>query len=437
MREKVIETIKQYAMIALGDTIAVGVSGGKDSIALLHVLYTLHEEYAFSLHAVHVHHGIRAEEADRDERFVKAFCEKYGIECSCFHYDVPQLAKERKISEETCGRELRYAAFESIKADKIATAHTLSDSVETMLFHLVRGSGSRGMCGIPPKRENIIRPLIACSGEDVLAYLKENALEYMTDSTNDDVSYSRNALRLNVIPRLKDINPSFETNAAKTMEVFKEQTAYFENFAARFCKKNGYDAAKIVALEPALRHEVIRYICREEIGTVPEYSHMAAICDILQSGGSVQINSGAVVRVRRGMLEFPGEEKKEAYSFEAKEGKYHLPIGILHIQLLNCKQFENLAYHRFSFTLDYDKINAYPICRNKRTGDAFYDAKRGVSKSMKKYLNEIGFEPEKRSAFPVFCMGQTVIGTLGSTPQKDMAVDGDTKKVLYLYLEEQ
>ena len=436
MREKVIETIKKYAMIAPGDTVGVGVSGGKDSVALLHLLYMLQDMYAISLHVVHVHHGVRGDEADRDERFVKAFCQERGIACTCLHYDVPKLAKQRKISEETCGRELRYAAFQSINADKIATAHTLSDSVETMLFHLARGSGSRGMCGIPPVRGNIIRPLIACTSEEVLDYLKENGLTCVSDSTNEDTLYSRNALRLSVIPQFKNINPSFEQNAYKCMEVFREQTAFFEAYAARFCERNGYDAEKIAALEPALQHEVIRYICRKERGIVPEYAHMAAIEDIL-SGGSVQINAGATIRVRRGKVEFPAKAAYAPYCFEAKEGIYELPVGVLTVKKMNCKQFENFTHRRFSFALDYDKIKIRIICRNKREGDRVYDAKRGVSKSMKKYLNEIGFAPEKRSAFPVFCMGEELIGTLGSTPTQAFAVDKNTKEVLYLYLEEQ
>ena len=437
MKEKVIQTIQKYAMLQPGERVVLALSGGKDSVALLYVLHALRETYRLQLKAVHVNHGIRGEQAHRDEQFVRDLCARLSVEYECFHFDVPTLAKERKISEETCGREVRYEVLERQKADKIATAHTLSDSVETMLFHLIRGCGSKGLCGIPPVRGKIIRPLIECTSEEVLAFLDACGAEYMHDSTNDDTAYSRNAVRLNVIAPMKDINPAFEEHAGQTMQILKEQSAYFEAFAQRFCAENGYNAAKIAALEPALSHEVLRYICLNECGTVPEYEHMHEIERILLSGGSVQINSGATLRVRAGNIEFPQAAESDAYSFPVSEGEYTLPIGVLKAVIFNCKQFENFKTHRFSFAVDYDKINHDLICRNKREGDRFYDAKRSLSKSMKKYLNEIGFVPEKRSAFPVFCRGEDIIGTLGSTPGGDTAVDKNTKKVLYLYLEEQ
>ncbi len=437
MEQKVTETIQQYDMLQKGDTVCIGVSGGKDSVALLHILCHLRQTYALNLCAVHIHHGIRGEQADDDERFVKALCETTGVAFRSFHFDVPALAKSRGISEETCGREVRYEAFESIGADKIATAHTLSDSVETMLFHLARGTGSKGLCGIPPVRGNIIRPLIACTSEEVLTYLTQNAFPYREDETNRSEAYTRNFIRLSVLPLLKQINPSFEQTVLQTMSVLTAQNDYFTAMAKDFVRRNGYRVEKIKALPPALQHETVRYIIEKETGTVPEYKHIKAICFNLQDGAKRQINAGITVRVRRGALEFPKQQAEQPYSFTVNEGTYTLPIGILHACVINCKQFENLSEHLFSFAVDYDTINSNLICRNKRAGDRFFDGKRGVGKSMKKYLNEIGYMPEKRSSFPVFCAGEEILGTLGSVPNKKYAPGQHTKKVLYLYLEEQ
>ena len=437
MEQKVFETIEQYGMLCQGDTVAVGVSGGKDSVALLHMLCALRQTYALKLCAVHIHHGIRGAAADADAQFVKNLCRELDVAFRCFHYDVPALAKSRGISEETCGRNVRYEAFESIGADKIATAHTLSDSVETMLFHLARGSGSKGLCGIPPVRGNIIRPLIACTSDEVLAYLEKNGFAYCEDVTNLSEEYSRNFIRLSLIPLFQKINPSFEHTAYQTMSVLSEQSAYFSNAAKDFIQQNGYSVEKLNALPPALRHETVRFIIEKETGTAAEFSHVKTICENLHNGAKWQINSGTSVRVRRGVLEFPRQVPAQAYSFAVNEGTYMLPVGTLHAGILNCKQFENLSEHLFSFAVDYDTIQSNLVCRNKREGDRFFDGKRGVGKSMKKYLNEIGYMPEKRSSFPVFCAGEEILGTLGSVPNKKYAPGQHTKKVLYLYLEEQ
>ncbi|MBE6819038.1 MAG: tRNA lysidine(34) synthetase TilS [Ruminococcaceae bacterium] len=434
MEQKIRATIQQYAMLQCGDSVAVAVSGGKDSVALLHFLCSLREEFALNLTAVHIHHGIRAQSADRDEAFVRNLSEQFGVAYRCFHFDVPQQAKQRGLSEETCGRLLRYEALESLGTDKIATAHTLSDSVETLLFHLARGSGVKGLCGIPAVRGNIIRPLIDCTSEEVLAYLEQHTLPHMQDESNECEDYARNAIRRQIIPRLAEINGAFETNAAKTMAILREQNVYLEQQALEFLKEHGNDAAAISALPQALKSEVLRKLCREQCGAVPEYRHIQAIESVL-GGGQVQINGGATVRVRKGKVEFPAATVGGAYRFAVEPGEYTLPVGVLKVQKINCKQFENFTKDRFSFAVDCDKIKSNLTCRNRQAGDIFFDAKRALHKSMKKYLAEIAWEPEQRAAFPVFLYGEEVIGTLGSTPDITVAPDGDTKEVLYLYLE--
>ena len=438
MKEKVMATMERYRMLSRGERVVIGVSGGKDSVALLHILHALRNELQLTLTAVHIHHGIRGAEADRDERFVQSLCDGLGVELKCFHYNIPELAREQGIGEEACGRELRYKAFESIGADKIATAHTLSDSIETTLFHLARGSGSRGLSGIPPMRGNIIRPLIDCTSEEVLAYLKEHALSYVEDSTNRSADYTRNKIRLELVPLLQELNPGFQTHMAQTQSILREQNDYLKAQAEQAAERCNMDAAALAALPPALQHETIRYLCQKRLGVMPDYIHTLALEQMLSGKcASVQINSGAVLRVRAGRLEFPEPTAAVQYAFRLQPGSYDIGIGTLNVQVLNCKQIENLKAHAFSFAVDYDTIKSNPVCRNRQAGDRFYDAKRKVSKSMKKYLNEIAFAPEKRGAFPVFCVGETVIGTLGSAPAKAYAPDEHTKKVLYITLEEQ
>lgn len=434
MKEKFLKTIAKYSMLAPGDSVLIAVSGGKDSVALLHLLNEIKEEFELKLTAVHINHSIRGKEALRDEAFVGNLCEKLGVDFECETFDVPEIAAERGLSLEECGRELRYKAFDSFGCDKIATAHTLSDSTETMLFNLARGSGVKGLCGIPPVRGNIIRPLIECTSEDVFEYLRESGFEFVSDSTNESKEYARNLIRLSIIPELKKINPAFEKNISNTISILKEQSDFLKKSALEQKKIAGTDAGKLLSLEDALRHEVIRLICAEKIAVVPEYKHILAIDECLKTGSQVQINSGAIVRVRSGKLEFVNKEYDSEYFFQITPGEFKLPIGTLKAEVINCEQFENLKSERFYFILDYDKITHNLFCRNKKEGDRFYDGKRKLSKSLKKYLNEIALEPEKRSAFPVFTMGGEVIGTLGSNASEELAPDKNSKRIFFIHL---
>ena len=207
---KVKNTIEKHRMLENITSVAVGVSGGADSMCLLHILSKLKEEYSIILKAVHINHGIRGDEAMRDENAVRAYCEKAGIELLVFHKDIPYLAKKMGLGEEECGRQVRYECFSEAHCDAVATAHSLSDSIETLIFNLSRGTGTKGLCGIPPVRDgNIIRPLIDCTREEIENYCKENGVPYVTDSTNLTDDYKRNYIRHKIVPALSEVNEGY------------------------------------------------------------------------------------------------------------------------------------------------------------------------------------------------------------------------------------
>ena len=170
-------------------------------MCLLEILSKLKDEYGIILKAVHLNHNIRGQEALRDQRVVEEFCQKLGIECLSYSVDIPALAKEMGIGEEECGRIKRYECFNDAGCDAVATAHTLSDSIETMMFNLIRGTGLKGLCGIPAKRDNIIRPLIECTRSEIESYCKDNKIDYVTDSTNLTDDYTRNYIRHNIVSK--------------------------------------------------------------------------------------------------------------------------------------------------------------------------------------------------------------------------------------------
>ena len=208
LKQHVLNTIKNNRLIQKGEGVVVGVSGGYDSICLLHVLYQLSQQLDIKLYPVHINHMLRGQEALRDERFVEGFCRSINIEPSIFKIDVAKLAQSDKISLEEAGRNARYDAFAQtlVKtgATKIAVAHNKNDQVETVLMRIFRGTGTEGMLGMSHLRGNIIRPLLDVSRSDIEQYVHENGLSAIVDSSNLETDYTRNKVRLNLLPAINE-----------------------------------------------------------------------------------------------------------------------------------------------------------------------------------------------------------------------------------------
>lgn len=277
--------IRDNNLIEKEDRIVLGVSGGADSICLLHTLNELKKALEIRLFVVHINHGIRGEEASRDENYVREFCKKLNVEFFSFHYSIPKVADMLKISEEEAGRKARYESFENVSKDiskiekidiskiKIAVAHNKNDTAETVLHNLTRGSGISGLKGILAKNGRIIRPLLSFTRDEIEEYLDKNKIKYMTDSTNLENEYTRNILRNKVFPILaKHVNNNVINNFYKSAIVANEADRYFEDSAQKFCEKNlkntnksGYrlNKSKLMKNPHILGTYIIRYALKE------------------------------------------------------------------------------------------------------------------------------------------------------------------------------
>ena len=390
---KIREAIARYNMPVEGKRVVVALSGGADSMALLYALYELKDEYGMAVEACHVNHGIRGEDALKDENFVKAECEKLGVVLHIFHFDVPSLAKERGLGLEECGRQVRYGAFASLSADGglIATAHTLSDRCETLLLNETRGASLKGLCSIPAVRGNIIRPLIDCTRSETEDYCRENSVEFVTDETNFDDVYSRNRIRLNVIPELKKLNPSLEQAFARLMSCANEDEDYFDmvtkSVVSEARLEKGFDAGIIARQHPSVRKRVIAHIVKAETGLNPELVHIKMIEEILE-GGTVQIIGDTVIRVRNSVLYInPQEETTEEWecdfsSFEASLKERQIKATVFNKNDLPPKHFVH------NKVLDYDAVKGGCVLRNRRAGDRMRLAGSSCTKTLKKIFNE-------------------------------------------------
>jgi len=243
MKEKVLEIIKKYNLIENGDKIVIGVSGGPDSITLLNVLLEIKNENIinFDMVVCHINHMIR-EEAVQDEEYVLEFCKKYNIECFVKKIDVENKAKEEKLGTEEAGRIARYEFFNEILektgSNKIATAHTANDNAETVLMNIIRGSGTAGLKGIEVKRDNLIRPLIDCSREEIEEYCKTNNLNPRIDKTNFQNIYTRNKVRNMLIPYIKEnFNPNIIEGINRLSELSKKENEYLEKVTQKKYKE--------------------------------------------------------------------------------------------------------------------------------------------------------------------------------------------------------
>ncbi len=315
-------------MIASGDRIVAGVSGGADSLCLLFLLLKYARRVPFRLCVVHVDHGIRRD-AKEDARYVEELCAGEGIPCILRKADVPAFAKAEKCSEEDAGRRIRYEAFreaaEGMGGAKIAVAHNSNDNAETMLFHLFRGSGLKGLCGIAPVREGVIRPILCLDRREAEAYLEERGIVWRTDSTNDGDDYSRNRIRHHILPYAESkLFPGAVERMLRTAEMLQETEAYLEQQTrealeacrtkmpwkeASFRGESGEEALEVEAflrLHPALRRRVLHMLLKglsptgKDIGQV----HVGdALGLFLQQGNrTVDLPFGIIVRRQYGRV---------------------------------------------------------------------------------------------------------------------------------------
>ncbi|MCQ2479944.1 MAG: tRNA lysidine(34) synthetase TilS [Clostridia bacterium] len=372
--------------------VVVGFSGGADSCTLLHALCALKDEYSLNITAAHVNHGIRGEEAQRDEDFAVDFCGQLGVPIKVLHCDVPKEAKEANMGLEEYGRKIRYEFFESIEKDAlIATAHNLNDCCETLLFNIARGTSVKGLRSIPAVRGNIIRPLIDCTREEIEAYCRENNINYVTDSTNGDDNYSRNRIRLNIIPELKKINPSFEKAASRLISSANEDESFFTALTAEKIKsakrENGYDAREIDNCHTALKKRVVSAIIQKETDCLPESVHIDNVCAIL-GGGKTQIMRDIEVRNERGLLIFGKKSLTESWQRDfSLDEDIITPAGTIKFSIVNSiEPFMKQFVHKC--VLDYDSVVGQLTLRSRQAGDEIRIAGRKCTKTLKKLFTE-------------------------------------------------
>lgn len=425
MNHKVQKAITDYAMLSVGDKVVVALSGGADSVALTHALNSAKEKYNLILYACHVNHMIRGDEADYDEEFVRKMCDDMGIELFVKRVDVPTLANEQKISLELCGRNVRYEFFDELshKLDaKVATAHTSSDNVETVLYNIARGTSVNGLCGIKPVRDYIIRPLIECTRKDVETYCEANKLKYVTDSTNLTDEYTRNCIRHNAVPVLEQVNPHLYSTVNRMCNSMADIKTFLDKYSKselNKCKNdNGYSCEKLLELDNAVLTNALLMILKDaECET--SYQHIDLIIKALKECGSVDLPGGKRAVCKQGTFRIV-----DTTEVENKDCNLEVPFKESEfVKYISKEELKNVNKKLLNHCINCDIISEKTVVRTRRDGDTFTFFDRGVTKSLKKLFNELKIPAEKRPSVLLVANDSTVLWIEGIGVSKQARVD--------------
>lgn len=464
LMEKIIfDFIRQHHMIDKGTLVVAGVSGGADSMCLLALLLKYRKILDFDLLAVHVHHGIRGAEADRDETHVKNFCEAHKVSFCAVHIDVPARAKEQQLSLEEAGRKARKETFVRIAKEhllqnggeednyRIAVAHHQNDVAETVLFNLVRGSGIRGAAAMPPVLEHYIRPLLPVKREQIEEWLEKEGIEYVEDSTNKELEYTRNRMRNVVVPYLEEnINAGTVHNLCNFATLMGDTLSYLEKQAEKELAHCTEEYDKIWKLtdafdqeEPILKGMMVQNIFSRLIGSRKDVTNVQTnkVIDLFAA------NAGSILKLMGGI------EGRRGYT-----GVYLYPVGtdiygekaILEAELgrlpLDCEprvHFEVIPWSKkikiplndCTKYFDYDKIKGNLCIRKRMPGDYLILSKEGGRKSLKSYLIDRKVPRDLRDRLTVVADGSHVLWVVGMRDSAGCPVTEESSRVMKVWLE--
>ena len=399
MLKKVTEAITRFGMLQNVKHVTVALSGGVDSMALLYVLLALKSELNIEkISAAHLNHQIRDEEAVRDKHFVTQKCHELGVELVAASVDVPEYARRKNLSLELAARKLRYKFFESLDTDVVATAHTASDNIETVVFNMTRGTALSGLCGIPPKRDRYIRPLILCTRSDVEFYCAQNNIEFVTDSTNLSDEYTRNKIRHNVVPVLKSFNESVESAVVRMTASLREDEDFINKVAQKEFDRLYADGVlsigEVASLHPAIAKRIIVKYCGI-IGVEVDNFHVNSIYNICLSGGKASLPKDKSAYTADGLLKITDSKKIDAnvqFSVDIQKQNNNL--------FENNQNVHNLLLKNI---LDCDKIVGQLVLRTRNMGDTIKLKNKKCTKTLKKLFCEYKIPLDERENLPVLC----------------------------------
>jgi len=448
---KLKKTVQKYQMLGPGDRVLVAVSGGPDSVCLLAVLHALSGELGISLHVAHLDHMFRGKESADEALFVAGLAERLGLSSTIESVDVAALCRERGLSVQAGARETRYAFLsrtaEKIGASRIATGHTATDQAETVLLRLLRGAGSTGLAGIPPVRGQFIRPLIEATREEVLEHLAQAGLTFKTDPSNTKPLYTRNRIRLELMPVLKQFNPRIVEALAAEAALLKDESEALdlsvETVALAITEKQGdgfvVQREAFLALHPAIKRRLLRRLA-DALAEGPSGLSSIQVDEALQfmsaapTGRTMRLP--AELTIERTYEQFLIGPSTAAEPFTCQlmvPGRTLIPECGIEIEAFLCSDRKTPADSNYYWQaiFDYDKIGLPMQVRNRRPGDRFHPAGLGgKSKKLQDLFVDAKIPRRRRDSVPLLCSGTEVLWVMGMRIDQRFLAQADTKQRL-------
>lgn len=427
-------------LINKGEKILVALSGGPDSVALLHILHSLKERFDMELGAAHINHLLRGEAADADQEFARRVCNELGVEFYLKREDISAYSKRYGIGEEEAGRRVRYGFFDKICKekgyDKIAVAHNLDDNIETFLFRLMRGTGLEGLSSIPLRRDNIIRPLMEKKKKEILEYLEEQNYEYCIDETNNKNIYTRNKIRLDLIPYMeKEFNSNLVEAISNLIEEIDETNRYLQGNIKGTIKGNSVKIETLLKYDKIFRKRIYNNLLKNYPVEVSRRK-LDSIDELIFSQGNKELNLGEGYFIKKGYKDIKVMEKREK---KKEKGKIPLEINqkiMYNGYRIESKLVEKLPRQREGFYFDYEKLNGELIIRTRENGDKFVPFGMKSRKKLKNFFIDSKVDKDVRDRLPIITTGDEILLVGNLRASNLFKVDKDTKKILLLKVKE-
>ena len=468
LEEKVLQTVKKFDMLSFDDRVLMGISGGPDSVTLLNILLSFKKRYNLSFFIAHLDHKLRGKESDEDVNFVKNLAQELDLPCEVKSCNLVKITRKEHLTLEEAAREYRYKFFietaRKFKTNKIALGHNADDQVETVLMRFLRGSGLEGLIGIPPVRGKIIRPLIECSRAEIEEYCKENTIEYRTDSSNKEVVYFRNKIRLELLPLLsKSYNKNIKDTILRLSSIMSEVSRYLNQETELFFKEVArrespdtviIDLKKFTSLPLALKRRIVRKSIEVVKGNLfsISFGHTNEILKLTECQlGEKEICLPGNLLARKiysEILIFKKRVSKNQIGDISTPWEYDILIPgkteinsldiRVEIEILDSRDIRSYLYFtgkkskgEFLEFIDYNKIKLPLKLRNRRGGDRFYPLNMKGLKKIKDFFIDNKIPKSYRDLIPILVDSEDqIIWIMGMRLDDRVKVNFDTKKVL-------
>lgn len=440
--KKFLDNIVQFNMLEKGDKVIACVSGGADSIYLLHNLYAIKEMFNLTILVAHVNHGIR-DTAKRDEDFVLKTSRDLGLKAKTIRVNMNEYAKEHKLSSEEAGRNLRYEFFRKLskKHGKIFLAHNANDQAETVLQRIIRGTGIEGLSSMSFVSDGLYRPMLNIRRSEIISYIEENKIKYVEDETNYQTIYARNKIRLNVIPYIEEhFNSGFIDSLLRLSEISTENYLYVKSKVDEYIKNNYKNSVLNVKGLKSERDyfisEVVRQFLRLELGNIDGLSKQNILdtVEIIKNSTSsrVTLPKNISIEISYDSLFIKSEDE------DVEFGPIELIEGLNETEIGNIRIKSNSSYRVSDnmISIDQEKIKGKLYIRNKRSGDKFMPFGMKNNKKLKDYFIDEKIDRTKRNFVPIICDDENIIWVSPYRLSEMYSVDRNTRKIMNIILEE-